>query len=269
MDYTRLLWLQNLVFAIALLIAIVWETLAPAQRFPDASARGRHIVRNLGFFLASIVVASLLVGGPNLTFSSWATASGIGLLAFMHLPLIVLVPLGLLLTDLFDYLFHRLMHTHRLLWLVHCVHHSDITMDATTALRTHPGQSIAAVVWKALVALALGIPLWIVALHDLIAIALQVLHHANVRWPMALDRAVRLVLVTPAVHRAHHSPLPVRTNSNYGGVLTAWDRLLGTYCEPDDHCAEPVGLHALSGQSMQTLWGLLVTPWRARHLPEL
>ena len=266
----HLLWLQNVVLLGSIVFATCWESLAPALPFQHFGARAAHIGRNIGFSLISTVLSSLLLGGVAIYALAWAQRNGIGVLQLVTIPWWLILPIGFLLTDMGDYFFHRLMHTHRILWLCHCVHHSDPHMDASTALRTHPAQSVAALLWKLLLAFALGIPLWVIAAHDLLTIGISILHHSNLRWPLKVERVLRYLIITPALHRAHHSPLQPRCDSNYGGLLVMWDRWLGTYCEPDDSgIPERVGLDALSEPNTQSIWGMLLTPWRVRRIARL
>ena len=270
MTLLDLLWLQNTVLLGAIVIAACWESLTPALPFIHVGERALHIGRNFGFFVLSTIISSVLFGGLVVLVLSWAQRNGIGLLQLLPMPWWLLLPIGFLLTDMGDYFFHRLMHTHRILWLAHCVHHSDPHMDASTALRTHPAQSVAAMLWKLLLAFALGIPLWVIALHDLISIGITILHHSNLRFSLRIERVLRYLIITPALHRAHHSPTPQRSDTNYGGLLVIWDRWFGTYCEPDDSgLPERVGLDALRAQNTQSIWGMLLTPWRVRHIAQL
>jgi sterol desaturase/sphingolipid hydroxylase (fatty acid hydroxylase superfamily) len=157
----------------------------------------------------------------------------------------VLGVLGILLADLGDYLFHRISHENRLLWLLHAVHHSDSHLDFSTSLRVHPLHALALILWKLLFLAAIVIPIWAIMVRDACGIAMNQFHHANVALPNRWDRLLRKVLVTPAVHRVHHSPSPERTNSNYGGLFVLWDHIFGTYREPDGQLPEEYGLRAL------------------------
>jgi sterol desaturase/sphingolipid hydroxylase (fatty acid hydroxylase superfamily) len=135
-------------------------------------------------------------------------------------------------------------------------------------VRTHPLHALATIAWRVLVAFALGIPLWVSLLRDVAAAPLVALHHANLAWPEHVDRWLRLFVVTPAMHKLHHSPEPAKTNSNYGGLFSFWDRLFGSYREPGDAPAV-YGLATLGAPRDQSVWGMLVTPLRARKYPQL
>ena len=267
-DLATLLALQNWTLVAALAGAAAWESLAPYRAFRTASDRARHAGRNLALGAAMIALVTVLVGASGLQAMLWAEMRGIGLLNLIALPLWIVVPLGFLLADFADYLFHRLSHSWRWVWMLHAVHHSDPHLDTTSAVRTHPLHAIAMIAWRVLVAFALGIPLWVILLRDVAAASLAALHHANLAWPERVDRWLRRLVVTPAMHKLHHSPERASTNANFGGLFSFWDRLFGTYRAPG---ASPAayGLARLGAPRDQSLWGMLVTPLRARRYPQL
>ena len=267
-DLATLLAVQNWMLVGALAAAAVWESIAPYRDFASAGDRARHWARNLALGAAMVILTSVVVGASGLQAMLWAEMRGVGLLNLVTLPLWVVVPVGFLLADLADYLFHRLSHTWRWVWMLHAVHHSDPHLDTTSTVRTHPLHALATIAWRVLIAFALGIPLWVSLLRDVAATPLVALHHANVSWSDRVDRALRWLVVTPAMHKLHHSPERASTNANFGGLFSFWDRLFGTYREPGSTPAA-YGLDALSAPRDQSLWGMLVTPLRARRYPEL
>jgi sterol desaturase/sphingolipid hydroxylase (fatty acid hydroxylase superfamily) len=267
-DLPAILAVQNWVLVGALAAAAVWESLAPYRGFPSGADRARHAGRNLALGTAMVVLTTILVGASGWQAMLWAQARGVGLLNLVALPWWIVVPVGFLLADFADYLFHRLSHTWRWVWMLHAVHHSDPHLDTTSTVRTHPLHAVAAIAWRVLVAFALGIPLAVILLRDVAATPLIALHHANLAWPERVDRALRWLVVTPAMHKLHHSPERAFTNANFGGLLSLWDRLLGTYREPGSSPAA-YGLTRLAAPRDQSLWGMLVTPLRARRYPQL
>jgi sterol desaturase/sphingolipid hydroxylase (fatty acid hydroxylase superfamily) len=186
-----LLAAQNAMLIAALVLAAMWEGWRPHRPFAQSRDRWVHIGRNLGFGLVSIVIASLLLGQLGLKLQLWGEASGLGILSLVPLPAWVVVVIGLLVADLSDYFFHRFCHEWRALWLLHSVHHSDPQLDVSTFLRTHPGQMLFGIAWRLLVAFAIGIPVWVVVLRDLLALGIAVLHHANISWPGRIDAGLR------------------------------------------------------------------------------
>lgn len=267
-DLAALLAWQNWALVGALAGAAAWESLAPYRTFTSRTARARHVGRNLALGALMMLLTSALIGASALQAMLWAEMRGVGLLNLVALPLWVVVVVGFLLADFADYLFHRLSHTWRWVWLLHAVHHSDPHLDTSSTVRTHPLHAIATIAWRVLVAFALGIPLWVSLLRDATAAPLAALHHANLAWPERVDRWLRRILVTPAMHKLHHSPERASTDSNFGGLFSFWDRLLGTYREPGTSPAA-YGLATLAAPRDQSVWGMLVTPLRARRHPQL
>ena len=141
---------------------------------------------------------------------------------------------GIIALDLFAYVAHVLLHKTPFAWRFHRVHHSDEAVDVTTAFRQHPGETIWRVLWQLPAIVLLGLPLWIVAVYLTISAANAQLEHANIRVPETLDRRLRLLFVTPNMHKVHHSRLQPETDSNYANIFSVWDRLFGTYTRSVD-----------------------------------
>lgn len=141
----------------------------------------------------------------------------------------LVVGFGLLLTDLLVYLIHVIQHRVFFLWRLHAVHHSDQQIDVSTGLRHHPGEIVVNALFASLVLTALGQPLWVSAAYASISIAASLFNHSNIVIPDRLDRALRWVVVTPGLHRLHHSADAAHYNTNFGNILSFWDRLFGTY----------------------------------------
>jgi sterol desaturase/sphingolipid hydroxylase (fatty acid hydroxylase superfamily) len=137
-----------------------------------------------------------------------------------------------LLLDLVSYLLHRLEHAVFPLWRLHSVHHADIDVDATTAVRHHPFETIFIGVAMLLLVVILGVPPWAWAAYAALVLVLQLAQHANVRLPARLDAALGLLLMTPGLHRTHHASTPEHYNSNFGAALTVWDRCFQTLAPP-------------------------------------
>lgn len=165
-------------------------------------------------------------------------------------------------------MFHRLSHNVRWLWLMHAVHHSDAQVDVTTNLRQHPLHIVFTQSWKLAACAAIGVPPWVYLAHEILTLAFAYLHHAAIRWPRWLDPALSWLVITPRMHWNHHSPEPARTNSNYGVVLSCWDRAFATLTAPATESVE-FGLRALDAPHWQSALGMLATPWRARSLRQL
>lgn len=253
-------------FAGGLAFFWLWEDGAPLIAFVDERARRRHALVNLGVLAAVIVFADLLVGTWLLRVGDHLLDPPNGLLTPLGLPVEAQIVVAFIAVDLYEYGLHRLAHRWRPLWLLHAVHHSDPHVDMTTAARHHPLETAISLVLRVGLYLALGLPLWIEVVRIVVVNALFLLQHANVRCPRALE-ALRVVFVTPSVHRQHHSPVAPLIDRNFGQIFSFWDRLFRTYAEPAADAPPEYGLRKLGGKPWQTLAGVLLTPLRARTIP--
>ncbi len=136
---------------------------------------------------------------------------------------------GCLLIDLYAYAMHRVEHRVFLLWRFHSVHHADTELDVSTTLRHHPVEFLLNGIWQAFLFAVLGLPAWAFPIYAAFSLCMGYFQHSNIRIPPGLEDAARLLFVTPGMHRAHHSTDPRCFDSNYGNVLSIWDRLFGTY----------------------------------------
>jgi sterol desaturase/sphingolipid hydroxylase (fatty acid hydroxylase superfamily) len=169
--------------------------------------------------------------------------------------------LAVVVLDLWTYWWHRANHRWTLLWRFHRVHHSDSSMDVTTAVRFHLGELLISAGLRLALITLLGLPLAALLLYDgAVTVATQ-FHHANIglgRW----DRWIRRLIVSPNMHKIHHSKIRAETNSNYSTVLSLWDRAFSTYRDRDDCHAIRFGVPRMTDESFQTLKGLALTPFR-------
>lgn len=192
----------------------------------------KHAIPNIFFTLTTILV-NLPMAFLLLMSADWVTANNFGILNWlpeMHLSLYVL--LGVLLMDFFGaYLPHLIEHKVPPLWKVHLVHHSDHKVDATTANRHHPIESIIRYIFTLIGVIIIGAPIGIVFLYQSLSIVATQFNHSNIRLPKKLDKLISYVLVSPDMHKVHHHYKMPYTDSNYGNIFSVWDRLLGTYME--------------------------------------
>lgn len=238
------------------------EALRPRLRGLD---RRRRWPANLGL---GLINGALLAALPiaSISIAAWGQAQGWGLLARVDAPAWLETLLAFLALDLAIYWQHRWLHEWRWAWPLHRVHHTDVALDATTGVRFHPGEIALSLAWKAAVILALGAPPLAVLALELALNGFAFWSHANLQLPAALDRALRALVITPDLHRVHHSLERAETDSNYGGSLSLWDRLFGSYRA---HAAlplarMPVGLREHRGPDAQTLRALLAQPLSSR-----
>lgn len=217
--------------------AVLWslESLVPLYRFRD---RLRHAVPNLA--LTALVLLTYL----GLSFAAESASSRAGLLPLAALPVWLQVIAGIAALDGFAYVAHVLLHKTPLAWRFHRLHHSDDQVDVTTAFRQHPVESVWRVAWQLPPILLFGLPLWIVVIYLTISALNAQLEHANVRVPRSIDRIARLLVVTPSMHKVHHSSWHPETDSNYANIFSVWDRLFGTYTRDVDFAALRYGLDA-------------------------
>jgi len=225
--------LQYAAFFGALILMGGLEAAAPAR---DRSERKRRWPVNLGLTVLSIVALGALPV-TAVSMAAWAASQSFGLMNQGDWPWWALLAVGFAGRSLVSYAVHVAMHKVPLLWRVHRVHHLDTAMDITTTVRIHPLEFVIQVVPAVAVIALLGIPVWVIMVYEIVDAFTAVATHSNLRLPARLERAVRWILVTPDVHRIHHSAWQPETDSNYGALFTVWDRLFGTFV------AEPRGGH--------------------------
>jgi sterol desaturase/sphingolipid hydroxylase (fatty acid hydroxylase superfamily) len=206
---------------------MVWELAAPRRRLDVP----RVIRWSNNLALVVIDTAILRLAFPVLAvgIAGLAQSKGWGLFNVVDVPVWVAIVASILILDLAIYLQHVMFHAVPALWRLHRMHHADLDFDATTGLRFHPVEIVLSMGIKLAVVGAIGAPPVAVLAFEVILNATSLFNHGNVRLPPAVDRVLRLVLVTPDMHRVHHSSDPRETNSNYGFSVPWWDRLLGTY----------------------------------------
>lgn len=220
------------------------------------------------FTMAAIGTAISVAASLSATAAAmWAERQGFGLFNRVTVPAVVAFAITGLFLDFALYAQHRAFHEIRWLWPWHRVHHSDVEFDVTTGLRFHPGELLLAQAWKIVTVLALGAP-WIAVLGFEIALsAFALFSHANLRLPERLERMVRLVFVTPDMHRVHHSVHRDEHDANYSNLLSVWDRLFRTYkAEPrQGHRDMRIGLPAYRLPAHQSWLALLGQPFDPRE----
>jgi sterol desaturase/sphingolipid hydroxylase (fatty acid hydroxylase superfamily)/uncharacterized membrane protein YdjX (TVP38/TMEM64 family)/rhodanese-related sulfurtransferase len=210
-----------------LLLMVVWEVLAPRR----AQAVGRLLrwPNNLGLVVLDTIIVRLLFPFAAVGMAFVAQAQGWGLFNLVHVPAWLAVPAAVLLLDLLIYTQHVAFHAVPWLWRLHRMHHADLEFDVTTGLRFHPGEIVLSMLIKLAAILVLGAPPVAVLVFEVVLNATSMFNHGNVRLPSRLDRVLRWVVVTPDMHRVHHSIDRRETDSNFGFNLPWWDRLFGTY----------------------------------------
>ncbi|WP_419190450.1 sterol desaturase family protein [Saltatorellus ferox] len=203
------------------------EALAP--RRARRRSREKRWPLHLGLAAAGGLVGRILAPVGAVAAAAYSESQGLGLFTRLDWPVWIEWTLTVLLFDLAVYGQHVLSHHWRWLWRLHRLHHQDVDLDATSGVRFHPVEIGLSTLWKAVVALALGPSVGAVVLFEIVLNGTALFNHANLRLPLALDRVLRLVLVTPDMHRVHHSVDPEESRRNYGFAVVAWDHLFRTY----------------------------------------
>ena len=205
----------------------LWELLAPRRH--QEIGRARRWPNNIGVVVVDTLVLRLLFPTAGVGVALWGEARGYGLLNDLALPGWVKVAVAVVLLDLAIYLQHVIFHRVPLLWRLHRMHHADLEFDVTTGVRFHPVEIVLSMLIKFTVVLGLGAPALGVLIFEVLLNATSMFSHSNIRIDPRLERLIRLVVVTPEMHRVHHSILRRETHSNFGFNLPWWDRLFGTY----------------------------------------
>jgi sterol desaturase/sphingolipid hydroxylase (fatty acid hydroxylase superfamily) len=215
------------IFVSAFVLVALWELFAP-RRVLEIPRRVRW-VNNLGLAAVNIFVVRVLFPSAVVSMAILANERGAGLLNAFPVPYPLAMILSLLALDLMMYLMHLMFHAVPALWRVHRVHHADVDFDVTTGVRFHPIQVVLMIPLKFAVVFVLGPPVLAVLVFEAMFNVFLAFSHSNIRIPAAVDRVLRWFVVTPDVHRLHHSVDATETNSNFGLAFTWWDRLFGTY----------------------------------------
>jgi len=254
-------WIRGSAFvAIFAAVALV-ELLAP--RRPRQLPRGFRWLQNLSLVAVSAVCVRLAFPLLAVNVALLAEHNGWGLFNRLGLSAWATVPLTIVVLDLVIYFQHRVFHAVPLLWRLHMVHHADPEIDVTTGGRFHPIEIMLSMLIKMAVTLAIGGAAVGVIVFEVLLNATAMFNHGNVALPAALDRLVRVVMVTPDMHRVHHSVHREETNSNFGFNVPWWDRLFGTYRDQprDGHLNMTIGLTQFQDRKRQSLGWMLVLPF--------
>ena len=248
-----------------LALLLLWETAAPFLAFPKGRARLVHGVLNVLLGVGNGLLTSLAFVGLWWFAADSSAKHGIGLLHWLAWPAMVEGIIAVLLLDVWTYAWHRLNHRVPFLWRFHRVHHSDPHMDVTTANRFHFGEIVLSSVLRIPLIFLLGVRLEHLAIYEMLMFAVVQFHHANVSIGGSWDRALNWFIVTPFMHKVHHSRWRPETDSNYASLLSVWDRLFRSFRTSADPASLRLGLDEFADADSQTLTGMLTTPLAARR----
>jgi sterol desaturase/sphingolipid hydroxylase (fatty acid hydroxylase superfamily) len=253
------------VFLAILLAMTLWEILAP--RRSQQYRRRQRWPHNLMLVAVDTLAVRLLFPLAAVGAALAAAQQGWGLLNILSLPTWLNIILAVLVLDLVIYFQHRAFHAVPWLWRLHRMHHADLEFDVTTGLRFHPFEILVSMIIKLVAVIALGAPALAVLVFEVVLNASSMFNHGNVRLPESMDRRLRLLIVTPDMHRVHHSVMHQETDSNFGFNLPWWDRLFGTYrAQPvAGHLGMKVGLEDFRQARELRLDRMLLQPFRSNH----
>lgn len=242
----------------------LWETWRP-RRPGSADTLRRWRASGLLWLLNSVLLRFLLPVSVVMV-ALWAEGRGWGLFNHFPVPGWVRLVASLLLFDLFAYGLHRALHASPLLWRFHWVHHTDPEYDMTTGLRFHPVEALATAAANGVAVLALGLSPWTALAAEAVLLADAFVAHGNVSLPPRLDAVLRRAVVTPDMHRVHHSDDLAESNSNYGSIFSCWDRFFGSYVEQPrlGHDAMGIGVADSDRRTNLSVLRLLAAPFRRR-----
>lgn len=245
-----------------LVALLLWEGLTPYFRFFSEGGRVKHGLWNVVLGVGNGIVVAVVFVSLWLATATWAREQGFGLLNLADFPLWARFVIAILLLDLWTYWWHRMNHRVRFLWRFHRVHHSDPSMDVTTANRFHPGEIVFSSLLRIPLIALIGVRLEELVVYEALLFAVVQFHHANVGLPGQWDRRLRALIVTPLLHKVHHSRWQPETDSNYASLFSWWDRLFSSFRLSADPHGLRLGLDEYAGPRDQTFTGMLSTPWR-------
>ncbi|PIQ97381.1 MAG: sterol desaturase [Nitrospinae bacterium CG11_big_fil_rev_8_21_14_0_20_56_8] len=254
--------IRFLVFMGVFLLMLVLESWIP--RHPRVDSKPRRLAINLGLTGVDILVVRVFFGAAAVGAARLAEVGGWGVLNLVQLPSWIEFLIPVVFLDFMIYVQHVVVHMVPLFWRFHVVHHSDLDLDVSSGLRFHPVEILGSMLYKIGIIFALGPSPLSVLVFEAILNGMAQFSHSNIALPEGLDRALRWAVVTPDMHRIHHSIEVKETNSNFGFNLSIWDRLLGTYI-PDAQKLQPeivIGVEGYRKPEDVGFWSLLMMPVR-------
>jgi sterol desaturase/sphingolipid hydroxylase (fatty acid hydroxylase superfamily) len=248
-----------------LAVMALWELAAPRRRL--TMSKSVRWMSNLSLTFLNTVLVRAVIGLMGVKLAFLAADHNWGILSAFDVPFPLAGIISILVLDLIIYIQHVLFHMLPLLWRLHKMHHVDLDIDVTTGARFHPVEILISIGIKMAAIVALGAPPWAVVAFEVLLNATAMFNHANAYLPLGVDRILRLFVVTPDMHRVHHSVIIKETNSNYGFNLPWWDRLFGTYIPQPakGHLDMKIGLANYRDPQKNTLPWMLVIPFLSKE----
>lgn len=258
-------WIRLGSFLGVLAIMMLWESFKPNRLSPVST--GKRWLSNFFLVLLGAIVARLMIPTGLAAIAIYAQNNQIGLWSHLSVSLWLSVPISVLLFDCLIYWQHRLFHRVPMFWRIHRVHHADPHLDASTGLRFHPIEIALSLAVKMAAILLLGVPVIAILIFEVLLNASSIFNHSNIRLPIKLEKLLRTLIVTQAMHRIHHSQVVRETDSNFGFNLSIWDKLFGSYIDEakDSDAGIKLGLKEYSSpQTNTSLKALLLMPFRKK-----
>lgn len=247
------------VFLGILILMGALETLFPAR--DRVQKRSSRWITNFGLVVIDTLVIRLLFPVIAVGAAFWAAGQGWGLLNVVALPHWLSVLIAVILLDMMIYWQHVAFHRIPVLWRLHKVHHADRDLDASSGLRFHPVEIIISMIYKMAIVVILGAPVLAVIIFEILLNACAIFNHANVRIPKWVERPLRQVMVTPALHRIHHSVVERETNTNFGFSVIWWDKIFRSYTDQPQGDLT-LGLNEYQSDAPSGLWWSLTAPFK-------
>ena len=236
--------------------------------FKNKYNKPKHLGLNLFFTLTTIIV-NFFMAFLLIRLSEWCTSAQFGLIHAFQLPVVLEFVVALLVLDLVgSWLIHFLEHRIKVLWMFHTIHHSDQHVDVSTANRHHPGESVFRFAFTCLAVAVAGAPIWMIMAYQSMSVVLSQFNHSNINLPLKVDRFLKIVFVTPHMHRVHHHFKQPLSDKNFGNIFSIWDRLFGTYIEVDNSTLT-YGLDTyMEDKDHKNIFKMLKIPFQAYRAPD-
>ena len=244
-------------------LAALWMVEGLSPFFVRSRSRYPHAALNLTLGALSAGVRSLFFPAALVAAATYSQKSGLSFLSLADAPPWATWVLAVPLLDFGQYAWHIASHRCPLLWRFHCVHHNDDAVDSTTAFRFHAGDAALTSAVTLLVVFLFGLSVGQVLLYEALVLPASIFHHGNIRLPVRIERWLGAIIVTPSLHRVHHSQWVTETDSNYAALFSFWDRIFGTLRRRDDGANVRLGLEGYGESDHRTLRGCLTTPFTA------
>jgi sterol desaturase/sphingolipid hydroxylase (fatty acid hydroxylase superfamily) len=252
---------QTSLLALVMGCAVLWSLESVVPLYVYEKNRLRRALPNISLTVL-LVLTNLVLSFATVGVSDFVVNRKVGLLFLLStLPTWLTALVGIMALDFFTYVAHLLMHKSWLGWQFHRVHHSDYEVNVTTAFRQHPGETVWRILWYGLAVALFGISPFVLVLYLTISTLNAQLEHTNIKLRESVDLVLRILFVTPNMHKVHHSRKQYQTDTNYSNIFSVWDRIFGTYTSTIDFSRLRYGLDGFDEAKKQTLPALLKLPF--------